>query len=314
MIKVLLTGSSSLLGKALLETAPPDIKLSCTYHIYCPVPAWWLDVTNKDTIKRVFDTVDPDVVIHCSAAGDVDFAERSPEESALINVLGTSNIVEACRKHNSKLVYLSTNAVFDGEGSPYSETDERNPVNEYGRIKVRAENEVVELPDWLIVRPILLYGWPYRNSRSNFVTRVIDKLQKNEEVLASSDTFTQPTYVKDCATAIWKMLGLRGQRTGLLYEKAAEFNVMFTSTSPISISNQIIHVAPEEKCSLFDLAFRTAATFELFTSRVKAVPSSHFETLAPRPRDTTYDLTKLKSLGISCRGITDGLKAMREDL
>jgi dTDP-4-dehydrorhamnose reductase len=286
MKSVLITGSSSLLGKALLETAPDDIKLSCTYHLYCPVPAWWLDVTNWNTIEQVFKIVQPDVVIHCSASGDVDFAQENCEASHEVNVKGTVRIVEACKQHGSKLVYLSTNAVFDGERAPYSETDEREPVNKYGEFKVQAENAVVQTPEWLIVRPIFLYGWPYRNSRSNFVTRVIEKLQKGEEVLAVRDTFTQPTYVKDCAVAIWKML---------------------------EISNQIIHVAPEEKCPLSVLAKAVAREFGFDEGLVTPVQSSYFKTLAPRPRDTTYDLTKLKSLGISCRGFVDGLRAMKEE-
>jgi len=288
MKTVLLTGSSGLLGKYLRETKPDSVDLKCTYHEYAPVPARRMDIMSQDAIKSTFDEMKPDVVIHCAANGDVDYAEENYEKSCNINVKGTLNIMAACREYQSKLVFMSTNAVFDGNSSPYKESDERKPQNKYGEIKVDAENKVASLKDWMIVRPIMLYGWPYMDSRSNFVSRVLFELIRGKKIQTVGDVVTQPTYAKDCAFAIWSLID-RGKW------------------------NEVYHVAGNEPCTLYELAISVAGVFGLNEDLIEMVNSDYFETIAPRPKNTTYDLTKTNALNITCRGVLHGLKAMRDE-
>ena len=284
-MNVLVTGISGLLGKSLYETAPADVNFCGTHHGYCPCPSTWMDILNTETIKTAFKTFKPDVVIHCAANGDVDYAEKNEEKSGNVNIKGTLNMMDACREHGAKLIYLSSNAVFTGDNPPYSETDERYPINKYGELKAKTEDHVVTLPDWLIIRPIMLYGWPFINSRSNFVFRCITQLEKGKEVKAVMDTVTQPTYAPCCAKAIWKLI-----------EK----------------KNQIYHIASEEKCSLYDIAKMTAKVFNMDRTLVKGVTSDHFPSIAPRPVDTTFNLAKLKKENLSCLDLEAGLRLMKE--
>lgn len=285
-MKVLITGSAGLLAKYLMDTAPEGVRAVGSYHLYCPNPAIDMDITNPHRVYAVFKTIKPDVVIHTAAIGDVDKAQKDPEGARKINIEGTINIIEKCKETGCKLVFLSTNAVFSGNNPPYSETDECHPVNEYGKIKLEAEGLVKECPEWVIIRPIMLYGWPYINSRGNFVSRVLYKLVRGEKIQAVNDTMTQPTYAGDAAEAIWGLLEKNGE---------------------------IYHVAAEEQMTLYSLAVRAAGVFGLNEQLIEPVPSNYFPTIAPRPKDTTYCLGKINSLGIKCGDIFSGLRKMKEE-
>lgn len=298
-MKTLISGGASLLGKYLVKSNPDAVS---TYNVFAPGPMWWMDVTDEARVDLVFSQVKPNCVIHCAAVGDVD---GDPEKSRKVNVGGTENIVKACRKHNCKMVYISTNAVFDGENAPYKESDIRNPINEYGKIKAEAENKAVECLDWIIIRPILLYGNPYfMNSRDNFVTRVIKTLKEGKVFKAVNDTLTQPTYVGDLADAIWYIL--RGNQRVM---ENPPSNYRITS---INYSREIFHIAPDYACSLYSLAMMTAEVWELDNSLIESVPSDYFD-IEPRPKNTTYDLTKITRLGIECSNPLVGLTKMREE-
>src|SRR2546422_1018982 len=102
-------------------------------------------------------------------------------ESLESNVIGTFNVLAACRRAGCRLVYVSTNAVFDGAAAPYREDDSVAPINKYGHLKVECERLVREtLGDAVIVRPILMYGWNHPTGRSNPATWLIDRLGRRD--------------------------------------------------------------------------------------------------------------------------------------
>jgi len=287
-VKVLITGGSSLLGRALLDTIPPDYQVHATwYHNYVGAQvAHQLNVTDKSQIRYVFDMVQPELVIHCAANGSVDFAEKNYSDARLVNVQGTENILWAARDYHARVVYISTNAVFDGDHPPYDESSSCRPINVYGSIKRQAEEKVMAYrSDWQIIRPFLLYGWPWPGGRANWVTLVLDKLGKGEPLKLVNDVVWQPTYAVDCANAIWKL------------SKEAQ---------------GIYHVASEERATLYDFGLKVAKVWELDDSLLKPVSSDEFKGMAPRPKDTTYSLDKVKGLGIELDGIEVGLVKMQD--
>src|SRR5688572_6590804 len=146
LMKTLITGGSSLLGKALLNTIPQDYQVESTWYTnYVGAQAGHqLNVTDKSQVRYLFDRVQPELVIHCAANGSVDFAEKNYSEASLVNVQGTENILRAARDYHAKVVYISSNAVFDGDNPPYSEVSHLSPINAYGSIKKQAEQKVRE--------------------------------------------------------------------------------------------------------------------------------------------------------------------------
>jgi dTDP-4-dehydrorhamnose reductase len=300
-MKILITGGSGLLGKSLLETKPSDVSLVLTWfkNIYgiSLLDTWYkLDIRNKADIYELFHMVQPDAVIHCAAIGSVDYAEINYSQVAGVNVNGTSNIVDAANDFNAKVVYISTNAVFSGNLPPYNELSPLEPINAYGKIKLRAEQYVQAVAkSWLIIRPFLLYGWPYQGGRTNWGDTIIRRLRNGKDSFRMvHDCTWMPTYAPDCGKVIWKLL--------------------------FQDDNQIFNVAGPERATLYEFALKVCEVFELEKNLIRPVGSDYFENLsnplgttACRPKDTTYDLIKLTKAGIQMLDIKTGLEKMRDE-
>lgn len=285
-MKVLITGGSSLLGKYLLSTAPDNADIQATWYTNYVPPMHQMDVTNKSQVRYVFDKVKPGLVIHCAANGSVDYAERNYQEVQAVNVSGTENILKTAKDYEAKVIYISTNAIYEGVNPPYSEDSPRQPVNAYGSIKRRAEQAVMDSKTWVIVRPFMLYGWPWANGRQNWATIVSSKLVKGEGLKIVNDCIWQPTYAKDCAEAIWQLS---------------------------EADKEIYNVAAPERMSLYDFALEVAEVWKLDTGLLEAVGSDYFPTIARRPKDTSYDLKKLDNAGLKLSGIEAGLIQMKAE-
>lgn len=289
-MKVLITGGSSLLGKALTETRPIGAEIAATWFTnHVGIPMYQMDVTDKHQVNYIFDRVQPEVVIHCAAVGSVDYAESHFTEAREINVEGTGNVLRSARDYRARFVYLSTNAVFDGEHPPYCESSERQPINRYGSIKREAEDLVMQANNWLIIRPFLMFGWTYPNARPNWATTVLKKLVDGTPISLVDDVYWQPTPAKEVARAIWRLVEL-------------------------SPANQIYHLASPDRMSLYEFGLLVAETWhqqKLAEHLLKPASSQAFKHLARRPRDTTYDTSKAAGLGIVIKSTQEGLKEMR---
>jgi dTDP-4-dehydrorhamnose reductase len=286
-MKILCTGGSSLLGKYLLQTSPKDYEVESTFYTN-PIPGlslYHLDVCNQSQVDYVFSRVKPDIVIHCAAIGSVDFAESHFTETHMVNVIGTRNIIKATRDCDANLVYISSNAVFSGNNPPYSETSECHPINRYGSIKKEAEQSIIASRNWIIIRPFLLYGWPYPGGRQNWMTTILNKLDKRESCNLVNDVYWQHTSAEDLALAIWKII-------------------------EVSNVEEIYHVASDEKMTLYDFGLKVAQIFRGNTEGINPISSDQIKGLAPRPKDTTFNLTKLHNLGIKLRNVEEGLKGL----
>ncbi|MCX5855328.1 MAG: SDR family oxidoreductase [Deltaproteobacteria bacterium] len=293
--RVLITGGTGLLGVAIQQSAPTDIQGFSIYFperslpIALPFPILAADVTDMMQMQSVFEWAKPDVVIHTAAIGSVDFAERNREETRKVNVGGTEVVAALCQIFKSRLIYISSNAVFDGRTPFYSETAPVNPINYYGQLKVEAENIVREssIP-WAIVRPILMYGWPYPGERDNPVVWWVRSLEDGKPIKVVDNVFTKPLLAWSCAESVWEVI--RQHRTG------------------------IYHVAGRDHLSLYQFALKVAEVFDLDTKLITPVPDSYFPGLAPRPRDTSFDTLKMENeLGLKTIGVKVGLVHMKSE-
>jgi dTDP-4-dehydrorhamnose reductase len=240
-------------------------------------------------MQYVFEWAKPDVVIHTAAIGSVDFAERNREQTRKVNVGGTEVVAELCQIFKSRFIYISSNAVFDGRTPFYSETAPVNPINYYGQLKVEAENVVREsnIP-WTILRPILMYGWPYQGERDNPVVWWIRSLENGESIKIVDNVFNKPLPAWSCAEVVWALI--QQDRTG------------------------IYHAAGRDHISLYQFALRTSEVFGLDASLIEPVPDSYFSEIAPRPQDTSFDTTKMENeLGVKPVGVIEGLLRMKAE-
>lgn len=159
-----------------------------------------LDLINKEQVKKYILKEKPDMIIHCAAYTAVDKAEDEKDLCYLVNVEGTRAVAKAAKEINSKVVYISTDYVFDGLGNePYSEVNKTNPVNYYGYTKEQGEKIVRELIDrHFIVRT----SWVYGLNGNNFVGTMLKLAKSRNEINVVSDQIGAPTYTKDLAAFI----------------------------------------------------------------------------------------------------------------
>ena len=288
---VLITGGTGLLGQGLCETAPPEWAVVSTHlrpysaGAQCITDAT-VDIRSRSALERLFAEHRFDAVVHTAGIASVDHSERHVEESLESNLGGTRNIAELCAASGIRLIYVSTNAVFDGTQAPYRESDPVNPINAYGRIKVSCERVVRETLDrHVVVRPILMYGWPHAMGRPNPVTWVIDALERGETIHVVDDVYENPIHNTRAALAIWAALDR-------------------------DISG-VIHLAGRDVVSRYDFARTVARIFELDESRIRSVPSAFFPDIAPRPRNTSLITTRMESeLGVPPSTLEEGLRLM----
>ncbi len=290
--KVLITGVTGLLGKALAETNPGQSLIGTylpkTYGVpFYDFPTETLDVRDGEKCLILFEKYRPDVVIHTASVGSVDYCETHKEETWEVNVTGTQNLVHFAEKFGSRFVFISSNAVYDGERAPYRETDPVSPINYYGKLKVEGEKVVLNSPLFkTIIRPILMYGWHHPSGRPNPVTWQLSMMEKGEPVKMVDDIYCNPLYSVNCADAIWAAINK---------EKQGVFNI-----------------AGKNRISRFDFAREVAEVFGFSPSLVEAVPNSYFKEIAPRPKDTSYCVDKMeKELGVRALTSREGLLQMK---
>ena len=162
------------------------------------MPYVQLDITDKEAVEQIIMERKPDAVIHCAAWTNVDMAEEKVEEARAVNVGGTRNIVEVCEKINCKMIYISTDYVFDGSGSEPWKPDckELNPLNVYGQTKLEGEWAVSNtLEKFFIVRIAGGFGI----NGNNFVKTMLDIGGKNDVARVVNDQIGTPTYMYDLA-------------------------------------------------------------------------------------------------------------------
>lgn len=166
-----------------------------------------LDITDEEAVEKALTDYHPDAVVHCAAWTNVDAAE-APENLAAVrkvNVDGTANLAKACQKIGAKLVYISTDYVFDGQGEKPWQPDEKDfaPLNVYGQSKLDGEKAVVENTDkFFIVR----IAWVFGKNGHNFVKTMLEVGKNHPEVRVVDDQIGTPTYTPDLARLLVDMI------------------------------------------------------------------------------------------------------------
>ncbi len=165
-----------------------------------------MDITDKQTVEQIISSVNPDIVIHCAAWTAVDLAEDVDNQKTVfaVNTRGTANIAEVCKKINSKMIYISTDYVFDGQGTIPWQPDCKtfSPVNVYGKSKLDGENEVASrLDNYFIVR----IAWVFGTSGNNFIKTMLSLGKKYDKLSVVNDQIGTPTYTYDLARLLIDM-------------------------------------------------------------------------------------------------------------
>jgi len=261
-VRVLITGGSGLLGRALVRV------FSRNHSAVSPAHAD-MDITQPARVREFMDAHRPDLVIHAAAIADVDRCEQDPDAAYRVNAQGAHNAALACAERDAALVFISTDYVFDGtKAVPYTEYDETRALNVYGRAKIAAEQAVATFC-WkhYIVRS----AWLFASWGNNFVTTTLARTQRGETVRAVSDQYSSPTSAIDLAETIARLVA------------QPDYGVYH-------LANRGVH-------SRYDMARAICRVARLDESLAQPIPASEARRPAPRPMFTALRNYRLELLG-----------------
>lgn len=212
-MKYLITGGTGQLGHDIVKELISRGELN-----YLAPTTKEMNITNKDEVEKVILGYKPDIIFHCAAYTAVDKAEEDRENCYNVNVNGTKNIVEVAKRINAKVVYISTDYVFDGtKKTEYETEDITNPINYYGYTKLLGEKEVQQLNDYLIVR----ISWVFGENGKNFVKTMLNLAETKTELSIVSDQIGSPTYTKDLSKLLLDMI--ENNKKGLFFATNEDF-------------------------------------------------------------------------------------------
>ena len=198
-MKVLVTGVKGQLGYDVVN------ELNKRGHNPIGVDIEEMDITDSKSVSSVISKVNPDAVVHCAAWTAVDAAEDNVEKVRLVNAVGTENIAKECKKLGCKMMYISTDYVFDGQGvTPWQpDCKEYKPLNVYGKTKLEGELAVAEnLEKYFIVR----IAWVFGKNGKNFIKTMLSVGKTHDTVRVVKDQIGTPTYTYDLARLLVDMI------------------------------------------------------------------------------------------------------------
>ena len=286
-MQILVIGGSGFIGRYLARRlgGVAGHEVFCTFRSRPPgddANHWYqLELTDPVALEKLFGLIRPEVVVHLAALADVGTAEREPERAAAVNSVATAAIARHCEAFGARLVFVSTEYVFDGQRGFYREGEPPNPTTQYGRTKRDGERTVASLSSyWSILRTSIVYGWPAPGGR-NFVPWLIDRLHRGEAYVGSTQVMRTPVYMEHLVDGIVRLVE--------------------------DFYPGVHHMAGRDWVSMYDFASAVAREFGLDESLVTAS-----DELPGSPDRLGLDsAATMERLGLAHPGLAEGLAAMR---
>ncbi len=274
-----------MLGSNTSRMAAHDFEVYATYLAHqTQIPGCsytHLDILDRRNVFSTIKKIRPNLVIHTAGLVNVDYCEQHPNESWEANVTGTGNVAEACREIGARMIYVSTNAVFDGMQGMYSEEDPPHALSVYAKTKLEGEKRVQHwLPENIIVRTAF-YGWSLHN-RNTLAEWVLNSLRNGKKIKMFTDTYFSPVLVNNLAEALLELYsrGLIGT----------------------------YHVDGSERCNKYEFGLAIARGFGLDETNIEPSSMSESDLIAPRPKDISLNISKVsKAISTKLLGVKEGI-------
>ena len=263
MTKILVTGGNGQLAQCLKDVVKNNDELDVNFQ---DLPE--LDITNIQQLVSYFSKNELDYCINCAAYTAVELAEEQSDLAYAVNADGPKNLAEVCKKHQVKLLHISTDFVFDGKKqTPYIESDMPNPLGVYGASKWQGERNIQEImEDYFIIRT----SWLYSQYGNNFMKSMLRLSETRDEISVVSDQIGAPTYAGDLAEVLIKII---------------------LSSSP---NYGVYHYSNSGAISWYDFAVEIFKQFAK-TIEVKPIKTKDYPTAAKRPKYSILDTKKIET-------------------
>lgn len=296
---LLLTGANGLLGQKLVEliVSKNEFNLIATGRGANRLPSQGgyqyleLDITNQNAVNQAFEKYKPQLVIHGAAMTNVDQCELEMENCWVQNVLATRYIAEAAHKHQSFLLHLSTDFIFEGKNGPLTEEEKPAPVSFYGYSKLAAEQLITKMEglNWSIARTVLVYGIAHDMSRTNIILWVKKSLQDKKNIKVVDDQWRTPTLAEDLAMGCY-----------LIVQKEAK---------------GVYNISGKDFLTPYEMALKVVDYFKLDGSLITKADSTTFTQPAKRPAKTGFIISKAeKDLGYKPHSFEEGITILAGQL
>ncbi|MTI80117.1 MAG: dTDP-4-dehydrorhamnose reductase [Firmicutes bacterium] len=259
---VLITGVKGMLGADIYQSISSKYKVTGVGHTE-------LDITNKEEVINTLNNLKPELVINCAAYTKVDDCEKNTAKAFSVNGEGVKNLATVCGELGTVLLQVSTDYVFDGfKKSPYSENDLTNPKSIYGKSKLAGEEYIENmLEKYFIVRTSWLFG----NNGNNFVSTILRLAKERNELSIVYDQVGSPTYTRDLAGAITKLINSTNYGT--------------------------YHITNSHHCSWYELAKEILYLADIKEVKVKPITTTQFNRPAPRPAFSVLENKQWQATG-----------------
>jgi dTDP-4-dehydrorhamnose reductase len=287
---VLITGSSGFVGENLAHRFAREVEVALAYGTRRPravtEKAFPVDLAVRGNFTEALGDLTVDTVIHTAAMVSPDQCEKNPHLAHAVNVEGTREVAHWAEARNARMVYFSTDLVFDGKKGAYKEGDAPAPLNVYGRTKLAGEEEVLRIcTRSAVVRLALSYGTT-RGARGDWTLSMRRALDEGKTLHLYTDQFRTPAYVGDTAEAVFRLA-----RSG---------------------RNGIYHMGGGERISRYDFARKFCHIFALDEQSFVPVRMEQARMDAPRPTDCSLDTEKIsREIGIVPCGAEQGLRLQK---
>ncbi len=270
-MRVLVTGKNGQLGRSIHEI----VSNSQQTEDFVFTGRQELDFSSESSITRYFEGNVFDIIINCAAYTAVDKAEEEKNLANQINHLAVRQLAQIAKKQRAKLIHISTDYVFDGENDkPYTETDETNPINIYGKTKLAGEQALKEImpTDAIVIRT----SWVYSEYGNNFVKTMLRIGKQRDELSVVGDQIGSPTYATDLANAI---LNTMQNKT---FKEAGQ-------------ETQVYHYSNAGEISWHEFAKEIFELADIQCS-VSPITTAQYPTPAKRPKNTLMSKDKIVNI------------------
>jgi len=266
MKTVLVTGANGQLGQCIQKIQNQHLGI----HFHFKTSSE-LDITDEKAVHNYFSNHAIEYCVNCAAYTNVELAESETDKAYLVNSESVKHLAEACAKHNTTLIHISTDYVFDGtKTEPYLETDKTNPISVYGASKLQGEQHIQEVAQkYFIIRT----SWLYAEFGKNFYKTIVQKAKEKADLTITTEQKGTPTNANDLAELILKIINTENTDYG------------------------IYHFSNEGEATWYDFTKEIIENLKLASAEkptLQAVAS--YKTKAARPKNSVLDKTKVRNI------------------
>ena len=285
-MKIIIIGGTGVIGYKILKIFEDrDMKFTYFNNSSSVHNGKFLDITNQDLTISFIKEQSPEVIVNASSYTNMDLCESNKKTAYKTNVTGLENIISGAKITHSKVIQISTSAVFNGEKPIYFEDDETCPISYYGLTKSIAEKSLQESDlSYLILRTDQPYCWNEKWQHTNSVIRAIETLKNGKQLNEIIDWYNSPTYVPDFVNATMRLIELKKEG--------------------------IFHVSGSDFLNRYDWALLTAQIFQLDPNLIKPINSSSLNLSAKRVNGNLNNKKLFRETGIRMMGVKEGLSEM----